>query len=186
MAQEPRPLNQIAVRAAGIAPSTLVASIRTTMMALDADLPVRRLQTAEENISRATHQWRVLGTILSSLAVLGLGLAALGIYGVIARTTAQRTGEFGIRLALGALAGDIVRLVLASGARLALVGSAIGLLGAFGVSRLMAASFPGMQTGSPPVLIGTTLLLTAIALIACYIPARSASRISPTATLWAE
>jgi ABC-type antimicrobial peptide transport system permease subunit len=120
------------------------------------------------------------------LAVLGLGLAALGIYGVIARTMAQRTGEFGIRLALGAQARDITRLVLTSGAQLALVGSALGLLGAFGISRLIAAFFPGMQTSSVPVLIGVTLLLIAIAQIACSIPARTASRISPSETLRAE
>jgi predicted permease len=186
MAQEPRPFNEIAVRTAGIAPSTLVASIRTTMMSLDADLPVRKLQTAERTIARGNYQWRALGTVLSSLAVLGLGLAALGIYGVIARTVAQRTAEFGIRLALGAQAGDIIRLVLTSGAKLALIGSALGLLGAFGISRLIAAFFPGMQTSSLPVLIGVTLLLIAIAQIACYVPARTASRINPIETLRAE
>jgi predicted permease len=186
MAQEPRRFNQIAVRTAGIAPSTLVAGIRSTMMALDADLPVRRLQAADATIARATHPWHVVATILSSFAVLGLGLAALGIYGVIARTMAQRTSEFGIRIALGAQARDITRLVLASGAKLALVGSALGLLGAFGISRLIAASFPGMQTGSAAVLAGVTLLLVAIAQIAGYIPARNASRISPTEALRAE
>jgi hypothetical protein len=116
----------------------------------------------------------------------GYGEIALGIYGVIARTMAQRTSEFGIRLALGAQAGDITRLVLASGAKLALVGSALGLLGAFGISRLIAAFFPGLQTGSVAVLTGVTLLLVAIAQIAGYIPARNASRISPTEALRAE
>ena len=76
--------------------------------------------------------------------------------------------------------------MLASGAKLALIGSALGLLGAFGVSRLIAAFFPGMQTSSVPVLIGVTLLLIAVALIACYMPARYASRISPTEALRAE
>ena len=174
MAQEPRPLDEIAVSTAGIAPSTLVDSIRTTMAALDPDLPVRKLQPAETTIARANYQEGVLGSILSSLAVLGLGLASLGVYGVIARTVAQRTGEFGIRL------------VLTSGAKPALIGSAIGLLGAFGISRLIAAGFPGMQTNSVPVLIGVTLLLIAIAQIAGYIPARNASRISPIKTLRAE
>ncbi len=183
IAQEPRHFAQIAVRAAGIAPAALVESIRTTMAALDPDLPVRNLQTAEATIAEAIHQWGMLGSMLSFLAVLGLGLAALGIYGVITRTTAQRTGEFGIRLALGAQARDITRLVLTSGVKLALVGSAIGLLGAFGISRLFAAIFPNMQTNSVPVLSGVTLLLIAVALIACYIPARHASRTSPTETL---
>src|SRR2546425_624078 len=186
MAQEPRPLDELAVRTAGIAPSVLVDGIRTTIMSLDQDLPVRKLQPAETTITRANYQEGVLGIMLSSLAALGLGLASLGVYGVIARTVAQRTGEFGIRLALGAQAGDITRLVLTSGTKLALIGSAIGLLGAFGVSRLIMASFPGMQTDSVPVLIAATVLLIAIAQIACYLPARYASRISPTEALRAE
>src|SRR5712691_1104528 len=186
LAQEPRQWNEIAVRTAGTAPSTLVNSIRTTMAALAPDLAVRELQPAETTIAKANYQWQVVGSMLSFLAVLGLGLACLGIYGVITRTIAQRTGEFGIRLALGAQVRDITRLVLTSGAKLALIGSAIGLLGAFGISRLIAAYFPGMQTNSVPVLSGVTLLLIAIALIACYMPARHASRISPIEALRAE
>jgi ABC-type antimicrobial peptide transport system permease subunit len=186
MAQEPRPLNELAVRTTGTAPSTLVDSIRATVAGLDADLPVRRLQPADVTIARANYGEGVLGSMLSALAVLGLGLAALGVYGVVARTVAQRTGEFGIRIALGAQAGDITRLVLTSGVKLALIGSALGLLGAFGVSRVLAAVFHGMQMGSVPVLIGATVLLIAIAQLACYVPARSASRISPTEALRAE
>ena len=155
-------------------------------MSLDADLPVRRLETAQARIVRANYQEGVLSSILSSLAVLGLGLASLGVYGVIARTVAQRTGEFGIRLALGAQTRDIISLVLVSGAKLALVGCAIGVVGSFGVARLLASGFPGMQMSNVPVLIGATVLLIAIAQIACYIPARYASRISPTEALRAE
>lgn len=186
IAQEPRQGSEIAVRTAGTAPSTLVHSIRTTIAALDPDLPLRLLQPAEATIATASYEWQVVGTMLSFLAALGLGLASLGIYGVIARTMAQRTGEFGIRLALGAQVGDIVHLVLASGAKLALIGSAIGLVGAFGIARLLAAIFPGMHANSVPVMTGVTLLLMAIALIACYMPARHASRISPVETLRAE
>ena len=186
IAQEPRPLDEIAVRTAGIAPSVLVDGIRTTMMSLDQDLPVRKLQPAETTITRANYQEGVLGIMLSSLAALGLGLASLGVYGVIARTVAQRTGEFGIRLALGAQAGDITRLVLTAGTKLALIGTALGLLGSFGISRLIAAAFPGIQMSSVPVLIGAILLLIAIAQLACYNPARYASRISPTEALRAE
>ncbi len=186
MAQEPRPSTALAVRTAGVAPSALVDSVRTTMAALDSDLPVRKLEPAATTIARANYQDGVLASVLSALAVLGLGLASLGVYGVIARTVAQRTGEFGIRLALGAQAGDITRLVLASGAKLALIGSAIGLLGALSISRLIAAAFPGLQTSSVPVLIGATLLLVAVAQIAGYLPARYASRISPTEALRAE
>jgi ABC-type antimicrobial peptide transport system permease subunit len=156
------------------------------MMSLDPDLPVRKLQPAQATISRANYQMGVLATMLSALALLGLGLASLGVYGVIARTVAQRTGEFGIRIALGAQAGDITRLVLTSGAKLALIGSALGLLGAVGVSRLLMVAFPAVQTGSVAVLIGATALLIAIAQIAAYVPARYASKISPTEALRAE
>jgi ABC-type antimicrobial peptide transport system permease subunit len=149
-------------------------------------LPLRKLQPADATVVRANYGLGVLRSMLSSLAVLGLGLACLGIYGVVARTVAQRTGEFGIRLALGAQVADIVRLVLTSGTKLALIGSAVGLIGAFGVSQAVAATFPAMQTNSIPVLIGVTALLVAIAQIACYLPARHASRISPTETLRAE
>jgi predicted permease len=186
MAQELRHASELAVRTADIAPSTLVDSIRSTMMSLDPDLPVRQLQPAATTIAGAGKYQSIIGSILSLLAVLGLGLASLGVYGVIARTVAQRTGEFGIRLALGAQVGDIIRLVLSSGAKLALIGSAIGLVGAFGTTRLIVAGFPGLQTSSVPVLTGVTVLLIAIAQIACYIPARSASRISPTEALRAE
>ena len=186
MAQEPRHLSEIAVRTARVAPSSLVESIRTTMAALDRDLPVRELQPANTTIAKANAQTDILGTMLSFLAVLGLGLASLGIYGVIARTMAERTGEFGIRLALGAQVRDIMGLVLAGGTKLALIGSAIGLLGGFGISRLIAALFPGMQTNSAAVLSGVTLLLIAVALLASYMPARYASRISPAEALRAE
>ncbi|MBI3448150.1 MAG: ABC transporter permease [Acidobacteria bacterium] len=186
MAQEPRPGGEIAVRTAGVAPSALVPSIRTTMASLDADLPIRDLQPATTAIAKATYSWQVLGSMLSFLAVVGLALASLGMYGVIARTMAQRTSEFGIRLALGALASDITRLVLGAGARLALAGSSLGLVGAFGISRLLASLFPGLMTSSVPVLSGVTLLLMAIALLACYMPARNASRINPIETLRAE
>jgi predicted permease len=186
MAQRPRHLNEIAVRTAGAPPTALVDSVRTVMMSLDPDLPVRQLQPAATTIKRAGNYQSIIRSILSLLAVLGLGLACLGVYGIVAHTVAQRTGEFGIRLALGARARDITRLVLTSGAKLALIGSGAGLLGAFGVTRLIAAGFPGLQTSSAPVLSGVTLALIAVAQLACYIPARNASRISPSEALRAE
>jgi putative ABC transport system permease protein len=186
MTQEPRRSGEIAVRTAAIAPSTVVEGVRAAITSLDTDLPVRKLQPAEKTIARANYPEGVLASILSWLAALGLGLAALGTYGVLARTTAQRTGEFGIRLALGAQVRDIHRLVLTSGGKLALIGSALGLIGAFGISRLFATAFPGIQTSTLPPLAGATVLLLAVALLACYMPARHASRISPTEALRAE
>ena len=186
LAQEPRSYNVIAVRTSGVAPSALIDGIRTAMVGLDPDLPVRKLEPASTTIFRADNDLRILRDLLSAFAVLGLGLASLGIYGVIARTMAQRTNEFAIRLALGAGIRDITRLVLASGVKLALVGAALGLSGAVGVSRLLAASFPGMNLNSPPVLIGATLLLIAVALVACWLPARRAGRVDAMLALRAE
>jgi hypothetical protein len=186
MAQEPRRAIELAVRTAGGVPGSVVADVRTTIMSLDPDLPIRRLQSADANIERANYQLGVLGSVLSALATLGLGLATLGVYGVIARTVAQRSGEFGIRLALGARARDITRLVLGSGLKLALVGSAVGLLGAFGVTRLIVAAFPGMSMNSIPVLAGATLLLIVVAQLAGYLPARAAARVDPIQTLRAD
>jgi ABC-type antimicrobial peptide transport system permease subunit len=99
---------------------------------------------------------------------------------------AQRTSEFAIRFALGASAGDVTRIVLTSGVKLALIGSALGLLGAVGVSRLLALTNPGMHFNNPLILIGTTLLLISIALAASWLPARRAGRINPIEALRAE
>jgi putative ABC transport system permease protein len=186
MAQEPRPYNEIAVRTTGTAPSTLVPAIRNVMTQLDGDLPVRQLQAADVTIDRANYQSAVLRDMLTSFAVLGLGLASLGIYGVIARTMAQRSGEFAIRFALGACVRDIRRLVLTSGVKLAAIGAVLGLLGALGIARFLAAKSPGMHFNDPLVFIGTTLLLITVALVACWLPARRAARINPVEALRAE
>lgn len=147
---------------------------------------MRDLQPADISIARTNFSWQIVGSLLSFLAALGVGLAALGMYGVIARTMAQRTTEFGIRVALGAQLRDITRLVLASGAKLAIVGSVLGLFGAAGVSRLIASGFPGMRTDSVVVISGVTFLLIGIALLASWLPARHAARVDPVTALRAE
>lgn len=186
MAQEPRRESELAVRAADTAPATLVDRIRAAMTELDPDLPVSRLQPADATIYRLNYQNRVLRDMLGAFGGLGLALASLGIYGVIARTVAQRTGEFAIRLALGATGRDIIRLVLGSGVRMALLGSAVGLLGALGVTRLLAAAYPNLPTNSPLILSATTLLLVAVALVACWLPARRAGKVDAIQALRAE
>ena len=186
MAQEPRPKNEIAVRTAGLAPTVLVDRIRTTLAALDPDLPVSKLQHADLTIERANYQTAVGRDVFTGMALLGLALASLGIYGIIARTMAQRASEFAIRLALGATLGNITRIVLTSGVKLALVGSALGLLGAIGVCRLIAASNPTMHMNSALVLVSTTLLLIGVALLACWIPARRAGQVDAMSLLRAE
>jgi putative ABC transport system permease protein len=186
MAQEPGRKLEIAVRAAGVSPAALVDTIRATMTELDGDLPIRGLTTADASIARTFYQLRFLRDMLTAFGVLGLGLASLGIYGVIARTMAQRTNEFAIRLALGASVRDITRLVLGTGVRQALVGSALGLVGAFAVTAGIAAAFRGIHANSPLILASTTLLLVTVALLACWLPARRAGKIDAISALRAE
>lgn len=186
MAQDPRADSEIVVRATGIAPSALVDRVRSIMADLDPDLPVRRLQPADASIYRQNYQLRVLRDILASFAMLGLGLASLGIYGVIARTMAQRTNEFAIRLALGACIRDITRLVLANGIKLAAVGSGIGIVGAYGLTRLLSYGFPAMHLDNPLLLLATMLFLIGVALLASWLPARRAGRVDPMLALRAE
>ncbi|MBI3885245.1 MAG: ABC transporter permease [Opitutae bacterium] len=186
MAQEPRRQFEISVRTAGVAPASLADSIRAAVASLDPDLPVRQLQPADLTIERANSGTAVGRDIISGMAVLGLALASLGIYGIIARTMAQRTGEFAIRLALGATLGNITRIVLTSGVKLACLGSVLGLLGAVGAVRVVAAGNPNMRMNSTAVLIGSTLLLVAVALLACWLPARRAGRIDAVNALRAE
>ena len=186
MAQDPRPFNEIALRTNGVAPATLVQSVRNVMAELDRDLPVRQLQPADITIERANAQTAILRDILTSFAVLGLALASLGIYGVIARTMAQRAGEFAIRYALGACVRDISHIVLTTGVKLAVIGAGIGLFGAIAVARFLAAGNPGMRMNSAPVLIGTTLLLILVALVASWLPARRAANVNPINALRAE
>src|SRR3954466_10794611 len=149
MSQDPRPYNEIALRTTGAAPSSLVVPIRNVMAQLDPDLPIRQLQAADITIEQANNQTAILRDMLTAFAVLGVALASLGIYGVIARTMAQRTGEFAIRFALGASIRDITKIVLTSGVKLAAMGLTIGLLGAFGLARLLSATNRGMHFDSP-------------------------------------
>lgn len=186
MSQDPRPYHQIAVRTTGVAPSTLLQAIRNVMTSLDGDLPVRELEPADQTIERAKFQSAILRDMLTAFALLGLGLASLGIYGVIARTMAQRSGEFAIRFALGASVRDITRIVLTSGVKLGLIGSGLGLIGGAGLSRLLSTAYPGMRLNDPLIWIGATLLLIAVALVASWLPARRAGRINPIEALRAE
>jgi len=187
LAQEATRSFEFAVRAApDVKPETLVPAIRATLAALDPDLPVRRLQPADRTIDRTLYQLGVLRDMLGAFGVLGLALASLGIYGVIARTTAQRSGEFAIRLALGASLRDITRLVFSTGVRQAVLGSALGLLGSYGITLAISSAFPGIRTNNPAVLVFTTLLLVAVALLACWLPARRAGKINALDALRAE
>jgi putative ABC transport system permease protein len=115
--------------------------------------------------------------------VLGLTLAAIGIYGVTSYSVVQRTGEIGIRMALGAQRKDVLRLVLSQAAQLMLFGATIGLGGAYAVSRLLMAVVPTLPTNDPMTVGAITVVLVTVALLACYIPAHRATKVDPMAAL---
>jgi len=123
------------------------------------------------------------GNLLGAFAALGLVLAAIGIYGVISYIVVQRTGEFGIRLALGAQGRDVLWLVLRKGAVLILMGAMLGGAGAYAVARLLSAAVPSLPTRDPVALAATSFVLIVVALIACYLPARRATKVDPLVAL---
>jgi putative ABC transport system permease protein len=127
-----------------------------------------------------------VNSLLISFALLGLFLAALGIYGVVAHLVVQRTPEIGVRVALGAQTHNVVWLILRSGLRLTLWGTGLGLLGSFGLGLLLTRALPTVKVDDPWLLGVVTLILIAIGLLACWLPARRASRVDPMIALRAQ
>jgi predicted permease len=167
-------------------PETLSNSLRSAIAGLDPELPVYRIRTARAAVDQGLGSISLLGSLLGAFAAIGMILAAIGIYGVISYTVVQRTGELGIRMALGAQTGDVLRLVLGKGAVLVLIGAVFGVLGGYGVSKLLISFIPSLPTRDPLVLALTGLALVAVALVACYIPARRATRVDPLVALKSE
>jgi putative ABC transport system permease protein len=137
----------------------------------------------EEVVAGSIARQRMAMILLSILSALALVLAAIGVYGVIAYLAAQRTREIGVRMALGATRGDVLRLVLGQGMRIALAGIGAGIVAALGLTRLLSKVIYGVGAMDPITFAGVTLLLVAVALLACYIPARRAMRVDPTTAL---
>jgi putative ABC transport system permease protein len=159
--------------------------IRSQVTAMDPTLPVD-VATLRERVSKLADQPRFQTTLVGFFAAIGLVLAVIGLYGVIAFLVAQRTQEIGVRMALGAGRGDILRLVLGKSLRLILLGTAIGLVAALVVSRVLSSLLYSVGPRDPVTFVLVTLLLVAVALLATLIPARSASRIDPMVALRCE
>ena len=164
-------------------PATLAEQVRAQIQAVDPTLPVTGAQTLRETVSASLSERRFSMEMIAAFALTALLLAGLGIYGVISYMTNERRHEIGIRVALGAGRSNILGLVLRQGLGFAFTGAALGILGALVVSRLMAGLLYGISPTDPLTFIGVALLLAAVGLLACYIPARRALRIDPMVAL---
>jgi putative ABC transport system permease protein len=182
-----RPTNNLslAVRAEAD-PAGLTAAIRSELQKLDPNLPVYGITTMAQQIARQTTQARFSAWLLGVFGALALVLSAVGIYSVMAYAVEQRTHEVGIRMALGARAGNVLTLVMRQGMRLALMGVALGVSAALALTQLMKGLLFGVAAADPLTYAGIALLLTAVALVACWIPARRATRVDPLTALRCE
>jgi putative ABC transport system permease protein len=176
------PSMTLVVRAAAD-PGLLAGALREQVQTIDHDQPVYDIRTMDQLVRASVGQRRFAATLLALFAGLALLLASIGLNGVMAYLVAQRTHEFGIRMALGAQQQDVLRLVLMEGIGVILAGLAIGLVAAFAAMRILASLLYGVKPEDPATMIAVAALLSGFALLACYIPARRATRVDPLAAL---
>jgi predicted permease len=162
---------------------SLVPGVRAAFKKVDPNLPTSDYQTLGGIVDQAVSPKRFVMILLVGFSALALILATLGIYGVISYSVSQRTHEIGLRMALGAPASAVLRMVLGQGAKLVLAGAAIGLIASFALTRLMASLLFGVPPTDPMTFIAMTLLLAFVALLACYLPARRATKVDPMIAL---
>lgn len=168
------------------APAALAETVRRAIAEVDPDLAAAELGTVRQIVDQQQHNLVLAAKTLTWFALLGLILAAVGLYGVISHVVAQRTGEFGIRLALGAQPRAVLALVLGLGLRLTILGLVIGLAGAYALARLINALLPRVAGPDPLAFAAVALLLFATAALACWLPARRATKVDPMIALRAE
>jgi putative ABC transport system permease protein len=167
----------------GADPAGLTAAVRQELRELDPDLPIYGVRTMTERVGESLARRRFAMVLLTAFAALALGLASLGIYGVIAYLVSQGTREMGIRIALGATPRAILQLIVGQALLVALAGVAIGIGGALAAARSMRSLLFGIDAVDPLTFTAIPLLLLAVALAAAYVPARRAARIDPIAVL---
>jgi putative ABC transport system permease protein len=167
-------------------PASVTAAVREAIHAVDPDQPVSNVMTMNENLAGVLVTERFSAILMSALAASGLLLAALGLYGVMAYSVSQRTAEIGVRVALGAQRIHVLRLILGHGAKLTLLGVAIGLAAAWGLTRLLTGLLFEVNATDPATFLSISLLLVSIALIACFLPARRALSVDPMIALRVE
>ena len=186
-AQRPEVLARSAalvVRGTG-SPDALAAAVRARVRAVDANVPVR-LASMTEVVARSTADRRFSTLVLSAFAALAVGLAALGIHGVLAYTVAQREREIGVRMALGANRGRVRTMVLRDALRAVLPGVVLGVAGGLALSRLLRGLLYGVSASDPATFVAVAALLTGVALVAAWLPARRATRVDPLTAIRSE
>jgi putative ABC transport system permease protein len=164
-------------------PHSLITAVQNEVHSMDKELPVFNVKTMAEYISATVAAPRFNTTLLALFAAVALVLTIVGLYGVMSYSVAQRTNEIGIRMALGAQTRDVLRLVVSQGFKLVLLGLGIGLIGAFALMRVISSLLFGVTTKDPLTFAAVAILLAVVALLACYIPARRASRVDPMEAL---
>jgi len=165
---------------------SLVPSIRAALQSADPDLPTSDFQTLEQLVDQAVSPRRFVTVLLGGFSLLALTLASLGIYGVISYSVNQRVNEIGIRIALGAQAAAVLKLIIGQGIKLTVIGLVIGLGAAFVLTRVMSSLLFGVNATDPVTFAGIAILLGSVALVACYIPARRATKVDPMVALRCE
>jgi predicted permease len=166
-----------------VPPSTLKQAFRREVQAIDDGLPVLNLHTMDEQLERRNWPYRVFGTLFAIFAAIALGLASVGLYAVIAHSVSQRTQEIGVRIALGARDGNILRLVFAQGMTQLAIGLVIGLAAALAVTKVLKALLVDVSPSDPPTFVAVALILSTAAALGCLIPARRAMRVDPIEAL---
>jgi putative ABC transport system permease protein len=167
-------------------PRAIAAAVRREIQSLDATLPVYGIRTLEDQKNGSLHTERIATTLLTLFSVLALLLAAVGIYGVLSYAVAARTREIGIRLAQGAQKGDVFALILTHGMMLTMIGLIVGVGAALAVTRVMRRLLFGVSVTDPVTFAVFPVLFLCVALIACWLPARRATRVDPLAALRSE
>lgn len=180
--QFPTSFNSIVVKTEGD-PASLISAVRREILAVDKDQAVFNLTTLEQLHGESILLRRFFMVLLLVFAAVALVLAAVGIYGVMSYVASQRTHEIGIRMALGAQAKDVLKLIISNGMILALIGVGVGLAGAFALTRLLASLLFGVTTTDTLTFVGVSVGLIAVAMVACYIPARRATKVNPLVAL---